>query len=98
MSAESDWVSLEIKIPKMKSLASSRIILIGKISYLDKTEEGNFQFLPVKILEITKIDGQQRTVKILNETYGEYPCCGYIQKEYYKGLVTKNFIAIVWTF
>ncbi len=98
MNAESDWTSLEVKIPRIKPFSSSRIILIGKISYLDKTTEGAFRFLPTKLLEITKIEGQQRTIKILNETYGEYPCCGYIQKEYYKGIVRENFILILWTF
>ena len=98
LNAESDWATLEVKIPRIRSFASSRIILIGKISYLEKTEEGNFRFLPIKVLEITKLEGQQKTIKILNETYGEYPCCGYIQKEYCRGLVRENFIAILWTF
>lgn len=98
MNAESDWGSLIIKIPKAKTLASSRIILIGKISYLEKNEEGDFRFLPVKTLEYAKIESQGRTLKLLDETFGEYPCCGYIQREYYKGIVTENFIAILWTF
>jgi len=42
--------------------------------------------------------GQQKAVKILEGTYGEYPCCGYIQREYYRGIVAENFIAILWTF
>jgi hypothetical protein len=96
--AESGYRTLKIKIPRTKSLASSRIILIGKISYLEKNEEGDFRFLPVKLFEITKIVGQQKAVKILEGTYGEYPCCGYIQREYYRGIVTENFIAILWTF
>jgi len=98
LNAESDWATLEVKIPRIKPFASSRIILIGKISYLEKTEEGNFRFLPIKVLEITKLEGQQKTLKILNETYGEYPCCGYIQKEYYRGILRENFIAVLWTF
>jgi hypothetical protein len=98
LNAESDWATLEVKIPRIKPFASSRIILIGKISYLEKTEEGNFRFLPIKLLEITKLEGLQKTIKILNETYGEYPCCGYIQKEYYRGIIRENFIAILWTF
>lgn len=98
MNAESDWATLIVKIPRVKPFISSRIILVGKISYLDKNEEGDFRFLPIKVLEITKLDGQQKTIKILNETYGEYPCCGYIQKEYYIGIVSENFIAVLWTF
>ena len=98
INAESNWATLQIKIPRIKSFTSSRIILIGKISYLDKTDEGNFRFLPMRLLEITKLEGQERTIKILNETYGEYPCCGYIQKEYYIGIVRENFILILWRF
>ena len=98
MYAESDWGTFEVKMPRVKPLASSRIILVGKVSYLEKTAEGDFRFLPVKLLEFTNIEGQDRSIKILDETYGEYPCCGYIQREYYKGIVTENFIAIIWTF
>ncbi len=96
--AESSYGTLKIKIPRTKSQTLSRIILIGKISYLEKNEEGDFRFLPVKLLEITKIVGQKRTIKILGETYGEYPCCGYIQREFYRGIVIENLIAILWVF
>jgi hypothetical protein len=98
MNAESAWTTFEIKIPRTKSFESSKIILIGRISYLEKSEDGSFRFLPIKVLEITKLQGQQRTIKILNETYGEYPCCGYLQKENYRGIVREEFILIIWTF
>ncbi len=98
MYAESDWETYTVTMPRSKTFASSRILLIGKISYLEKNDEGDFRFLPVKLLEYSKIDNEGRTLKILDETYGEYPCCGYIQRDYYKGVVTKNFVAILWTF
>ncbi|MCK4902184.1 MAG: hypothetical protein KAS76_02420 [Thermoplasmatales archaeon] len=98
MNCESDWGIMEIKIPRVKNLALNRTILIGRISYLEKNEEGDIRFLPVKLLEYSKTVEHGRSLKILDETYGEYPCCGYIQREYYKGIVTKNFIAIIWTF
>ena len=98
MNAESDWGTFDVTMPRVKTFASSRIILIGKISYLEKNEEGDFRFLPVKLLEYTNIVNEGRTLKILDETYGEYPCCGYIPRENYKGIVTENFIAILWTF
>jgi len=87
MNAESDWATLQVKIPRTRTFASSKIILIGKISYLEKTVEEDFRFLPTKVLEITKLQGQKISIKILNETYGEYPCCAYIQKENYKGII-----------
>ena len=96
--AESDWGTLIIKISRTKSLKLSRIILIGKISYLEKNEDGDIKFLPVKLLEYSNIVNQRRTLKILDETYGEYPCCGYIPRESFKGLVREKFIAIFWTF
>ena len=96
--AESDLGTFEIKIPRITTFGSSRIILFGKISYLEKNEEGDIRFLPVKLLEYTNIEEKGRTLKILDDTYGEYPCCGYIQREYYQGIVTKNIIAILWEF
>ncbi|KYK29248.1 hypothetical protein AYK20_06055 [Thermoplasmatales archaeon SG8-52-1] len=96
--AESDWGKFDVTMPRSKTFETSRILLFGKISYLEKNQEGDFRFLPVKLLEYSKIENQGRTLKILDETYGEYPCCGYIQREYYKGIVTKNFIAVLWTF
>jgi hypothetical protein len=98
MYAGSDWGTLDVTMPRTKTYEKSRILLIGKISYLDKNEDGDFRFLPVKLLEYSKIESEGRTLKILDETYGEYPCCGYIQSEYYKGMITKNFIVVLWTF
>jgi len=98
LNAESGWGTLDVKIPREKNSAAFKIILIGKISYLEKNEEGDIRFLPVRLLEYTNIVDQGRTLKILDETYGEYPCCGYIQSEYYRGIVTEKFIAILWKF
>jgi len=98
LNAESDWGTLDVKIPRAKNSAESKIILIGKISYLEKNEDGDIRFLPVKLLEYTNIIEQGRTLNILDETYGEYPCCGYIQREYFRGIVTEKFIAILWKF
>jgi hypothetical protein len=98
LNAESGWGTLDVKIPRAKNSAPSKIILIGKISYLEKNEDGDIRFLPVKLLEYSNIIEQGRTLKILDETYGEYPCCGYIQREYYRGIVTEKIIAILWKF
>ena len=98
LNAESDWGTLDVKIPRLKTATQSKIILIGKISYLEKNEEGDIRFLPVRLLEYTNILEQGRTIKLLDETYGGYPCCGFIQREYYRGIVTNNFIVLLWTF
>ena len=98
MNAESDWGTLDIKIPRIRPALQSRILLFGKISYLEKNDDGDIRFLPVKLLEYSKIVEEGRCLKILEETYGEYPCCGYIPRENYRGIVRDNFIAILWTF
>jgi hypothetical protein len=98
MNAESGWGIMEIKIPREKNLALNLTILFGRISYLEKNEDGDIRFLPIKLLEYSKTVEEGRSLQILDETYGEYPCCGYIQREYFRGIVTKNFIAIIWTF
>jgi hypothetical protein len=92
--AESEWAMLAVKIPIL--LGKSRILLIGTITGLEKTPPIGFRFLPVKVLEINAMTGQSRTRKILNETYGEYPCCGYLPYSEFRGIATKNFLAGVW--
>jgi hypothetical protein len=84
----------EVKIPRNRFAASSKIILIGKISSLEKTPEEDFSFLPVKVLEISLIGGLN--ISILDETYGGYPCCGYIHKQDFRGIVTQKFIVGIW--
>lgn len=92
--AESDWASLLIKIPIVP--AKSRIILIGKITSLEKNPPIGFRFLPIKVLQISHIVGQNKTTAVLNETYGEYPCCGYLPYSEFKGIVTKRFLLGIW--
>lgn len=92
--AESEWAILTVKIPISPS--KSRILLLGTISNLDKSDPVGFRFLPTKVLEISALSGQTRTTKILNETSGEYPCCGYLPYSEFKGIVIKRFIAGIW--
>jgi hypothetical protein len=94
VNAESEWATLAVKIPITPG--KSRIILIGSVTSVEKNKPIGFRFLPVKVLEIDRIQGQNKTTKILNETYGEYPCCGYLPFGEFKGIVTKKFLAGVW--
>ena len=95
MGAESEWAFLSVKIPFVPG--KSRIVLFGIITSLEKDPSSiGFRFLPVKLLEISAFIGQKRTTKILTETYGEYPCCGYLPYSEFKGIVTKKFLAGVW--
>jgi len=92
--AESEWASLNVKMPITPG--KSRIILIGIVTSVEKNKPVGFRFLPVKVLEISNIIGQDKTRNILSETYGEYPCCGYLPFSEFKGIVTKKFLAGVW--
>ena len=92
--AESEWATLAVKIPIL--LGKSRILLVGTITSLEKTPPIGFRFLPVKVLEINAMAGQSRTTKILNETYGEYPCCGYLPYSEFRGIVTQKFLVGMW--
>jgi len=94
--AESEWATLSVKIPFIPG--KSRIILFGTITSLEKNQPIGFRFLPVKVLEISAIIGENKTTKILNETYGEYPCCGYLPFSEFRGIVTKKFLAGIWAF
>jgi hypothetical protein len=94
LGAESEWATLAVKIPIL--LGKSRIFLVGSITSLDKSASIGFRFLPVKVLESTAIVGQDRTTKILTETYGEYPCCGYLPYSDFRGIVTQKLLFGVW--
>jgi hypothetical protein len=94
LDAESEWATLAVKIPIAPG--KSRIVLIGKVTSVEKNRPVGFRFLPVKVLEISNIQGQNKTTKIMNETYGEYPCCGYLPFSEFKGIVTKKFLAGIW--
>jgi len=92
--AESEWASLAVKIPIL--VGKSRIFLVGSITSLEKNAPIGFRFLPIKVLEISAMIGQSRTTEILTETYGEYPCCGYLPYSEFRGIVTQKFLAGVW--
>jgi hypothetical protein len=94
--AESEWAILSVKIPFIPG--KSRIILIGSITSLEKNQPIGFRFLPIKVLEISAIIGENKTTKILDETYGEYPCCGYLPFSEFRGIVTKRILAGIWVF
>jgi len=91
--AESEWATLPVKIP---FLGKSRIWLVGSITSLDKSASIGFRFLPIKVLEVSAIVGQDRSTQILTETYGEYPCCGYLPYSDFRGIVTQRLLLGVW--
>jgi uncharacterized protein YozE (UPF0346 family) len=96
--AESAWGTLSVKIPASIPIdESTRTILIGTISNLEKNEQGGFRFLPRTVMYFSKTTKQLPAMKILKETNGEYPCCCFIPLTEYKGWVTEKFIIGIWT-
>lgn len=96
--AESDWGTLEVSMPMKKIFfdRSSMAILIGKLTSLEKNQDGDFRFLPIKMLELSYNPEQGRSIKILDEMNGGYPCCGYIDSDNFCGFVTSRFICGIW--
>ena len=92
--AQSEWATLAVNLPITPE--KSRIILIGTVTGVEKNRPIGFRFLPVNVLEINHIEGQNKTTKLLNETYGEYPCCGYLPFVEFKGIVTEKLLAGIW--
>jgi hypothetical protein len=92
--AESEWATMTVKIPVI--LEKSRIFLAGFITSLDKSSPIGFRFLPVKVLQISTIAGEERIAQILTEIYGEYPCCGYLPYSDFRGIVTQRLLFGFW--
>lgn len=94
VNAESEWATLDVKMPL--TFGKSRILFFGTITSLEKNLPVGFRFLPTKVLEIDWIIGQNRSIKLLDETSGEYPCCGYLPFSEFKGIITEKFVAGIW--
>ena len=70
--------------------------LFGIISDIEKNQEGDFRFLPIKILNIGYYPGEGLYAQVLDDTYGGYPCCGYIDNDEFHGVMTDRFICGFW--
>jgi hypothetical protein len=95
-SSESDWGTFVIKMPKNYNALSSWILLAGKISNIEKDPNQRFRFLPIKMLEISHNIEDRFSIKILDESYGGYPCCGFIDPSEFIGLCKDSAIIGVW--
>lgn len=96
-SDESDWESLTVRMPKSNDIiASSWAFIMGRISNIEKDPNQRFRFLPVKMLEISYNIEDRFSIDILDENYGGYPCCGYIDPSEFRGLFTNSIILGIW--
>ena len=98
LGAESNWATLKILFNKPFTQISvyPRAFLAGKISYFEQEDDGSFRFLPINVLYIGYCKETGLTVSHLDESSGEYPCCGYIDKQNFRGIVTENMIFGIW--
>lgn len=96
--AESDWTTLEVSMPKRKTSNNplSAAILIGKITDIEY-QDGSFRFLPEKIMYIGYHVDQGPIIQILDETFGGFPCCNYIDLVNFHGITTSKFICGIWS-
>ncbi len=96
-SDESDWESLTVRMPKSNDIiASSWAFIMGRISNIEKDPNQRFRFLPVKMLEISYNIEDRFSIDILDENYGGYPCCGYIDPSEFRGVFTNSIILGIW--
>jgi hypothetical protein len=96
--AESDWSTYPITISKIKNQPFQQIItfLIGKITDIEENQQGGVRFLPIRVMKIVLGGDLAFSIQIIDETYGGYPCCTYINPEDFKGLITSSFIVGCW--
>ncbi len=95
-SDESEWETLSVKMPKKIDTTSSWSVLIGKISDIEKDSNQRFRFLPIKMLEFSYNIEDKFSIKILDENYGGYPCCGFIDPTEFKGFFSNSIICGLW--
>ena len=94
----SEWGTLTVRMPKniFYDNLSSWAILIGKISDIEKDPNQRFRFLPIKMLEVSYNPEDRFSIKILDENYGGYPCCGFIDPNEFKGYIANSIICGLW--
>jgi hypothetical protein len=95
---ESDWSIHSVTMPKAKYVANllSFSILLGKITDIEKNQDGGFRFLPVNMFELSFSQEYGIDIYFREETNGGFPCCGYIDPESFRGLLLQNYIVGIW--
>jgi hypothetical protein len=95
-SDESEWETLSVRMPKKSNTVSSWSFLFGKISDIEKDPNQRFRFLPIKIIVFNYNIEYGYSLKIIDDTNGLYPCCGYIDPSEFKGIFTDSIICGLW--
>ena len=96
--AESEWATLEVSMPNTRQVTNMTyiILLAGKITEIEYNQNNDFRFLPIKVIKFGNEPEDGDIFEIMEETYGGYPCCGYINKDQFHGIISQNFIFGIW--
>jgi hypothetical protein len=96
--AESEWATLEVSMPNTRQIKSTTyiIFLAGKITEIEYNQNNDFRFLPIKVIKFGNETEDGDIFEIMEETQGGYPCCGYIIREQFHGIISQNFIFGIW--
>lgn len=95
---ESGWSIHSVTMPKPRYVINSLSfsVLLGKITDIEKNQEGGFRFLPVNLLELCFSLEYGIDIYFRKETNGGFPCCGYINLDNFLGVLLQNYIFGVW--
>jgi hypothetical protein len=98
ITSESDWATLEISMTKRLAIRNSVYLafLMGTITSLETNNDGAFRFLPVNLLYMSYATDEGLMISMLDETYGGFPCCSYIDSHSFYGFVKSGFICGIW--
>jgi len=96
--AETQWATLEVSMPCPYTTILPRpyMILLGKIRDIEEDQFHGFRFLPVNILYIGSNEENRYFLNTLDERSGGFPCCGYIDRDDFRGILTSSFICGIW--
>jgi hypothetical protein len=95
-SDESEWGTLSVRMPNKINTLSTWAFLIGKISDIERDPNQRFRFVPIKMLEFSHTLEYGFIAKLVDDTNGPYPCCGYIDPAEFNGLFTNSIICGLW--
>lgn len=96
--AETEWATLEVSMPRphITILSKPYIALLGKIRDIEEDQFNGFRFLPVNILYIGLNEENRYFFNTLDEQSGGFPCCGYIDRDDFRGIITSSLICGIW--
>ena len=98
INSESEWGTLEVSMPKDHTTSNlgAFAFLVGTVTEIERNTNGDFRFLPLRVLEVVYSPQAGVNISLLDELYGGFPCCGFIDINQFKGVVNDHFICGFW--